>query len=246
MLIVRDIMTTKLITVTPDTTLAHAANLLRQHGFHHLPVARRVKGVTFQHLEHEKPGDALLLEGLLTAQDIDLAAALAQQEGADSAQPFWQERHVADVMHSASLRVTPTTSIAAAAQMLVDRNLNYLPVVDYGLVDGESRAMLVGLITQSDLLLSLARVIGALEPGMQLDILLPAGDIAILGRALVLASELHMHVRSAIASPDLDGVIRVATLRLGTINPMPLLLRFKAENIQFSFGNSFAEGHSHV
>lgn len=246
MLIVRDIMTTKLITVTSDDTLAHAANLLRQHGFHHLPVARMVEGVTLQHQENEKAEKALLLEGLLTAPDIDLAAAWTQQEGGGDAQQLWQERRVAEVMHSASLRVTPTTSIAAAAQMLVDRNLNYLPVVDYGLLDGENRAMLVGLITRSDLLLALARVLGALEPGMQLDIVLPGGDIATLGRALILASELHMNIRSMIASPDSDGVIRVATVRLGTINPTPLLKRFKAENIQFSFGNSFAEGVDYV
>ncbi len=246
MLIVRDIMTTKLITVTSDDTLAHAANLLRQHGFHHLPVARMVNGVALQQQESEKPGKALLLEGLLTAQDIDLAVALAQQEGAGDPQQLWQERCVVEVMHSASLRVTPTTSIAAAAQMLVDRNLNYLPVVDYGLVDGENRALLVGLVTRSDLLLALARVMGALEPGMQLDILLPTGDIATLGRALMLASEQHMNIRSVIASPDSDGVIRVATLRLGTINPTPLLMRFKAENIQFSFGNSFAEGENYA
>lgn len=242
MLIVRDIMTTKLITVTPDDTLAHAANLLRQHGFHHLPVARIVRNVTFQHQENEKPGNALLLEGLLTAQDIDLVAALAQQESANDAQQPWQERRVIEVMHSAALRVMPTTTIAAAAQMLVDRNLNYLPVVDYGTVEGETRAMLVGLITRSDLLLSLARVMGALEPGMQLDILLPGGDIAVLGRALALASELHMHVRSVIASPDSDGIIRMATLRLGTINPMPLLLRLKGENIRFACGKSFSRG----
>ncbi len=246
MLIVNDIMTTKLVTVTPDTTLAHAANLLRQHGFHHLPVARMVSGVTSHQLEGEKSRNVLLLEGLLTAQDIDLAVALAQQEGADDPQQPWQERRVVDVMHRALLRVTPTTSVAAAAQMLVDRNLNYLPVVDYGLVDGESRDMLVGLITRSDLLLALARVMGALEPGMQLDILLPGGNVATLGRALVLASELHMHIRSVIASPDSDGVIRVATLRLGTINPTPLLMRFKAENIQFSFGTPMVEGESYA
>lgn len=238
MLIVHDIMTTKLITVTPDDTLAHAANLFRQHGFHHLPVARTVNVLPSE----EKPHKALLLEGLLTAQDIDLAAALAQQEGTDDPQQRWQERHVGDVMHRALLRVTPTTSIAAAAQMLVDRNLNYLPVVDYGLVQDENRALLVGLLTRSDLLLTLARVMGALEPGMQLDILLPSGNVATLGRVLLLASELHMHVRSVIASPDVDGTVRVATLRLGTINPTPLLLRLKAENIQFSFGNPFAQG----
>ncbi len=242
MLIVNDIMTKNLITVTPDDTLAHAANLFRQHNFHHLPVARMVDILASQ----DKPQKALLLEGLLTAQDIDLAAALAQQEGAGAPQQPWQERHVVDVMHRALLRVTPTTSIAAAAQMLVDRNLNYLPVVDYGLVQGEDRALLVGLITRSDLLLTLARVMGALEPGMQLDVLLPGGNIATLGRVLILASELHMHVSSVIASPDTDGVVRITTLRLGTINPTPLLQRLKAEKIQFSFGNPFAEGETYV
>jgi CBS domain-containing protein len=34
-MIVHDIMTTKLITVAPDDTLAHAANLLRQYRFHY-------------------------------------------------------------------------------------------------------------------------------------------------------------------------------------------------------------------
>ena len=246
MLSVRDIMTTKLITVTSDETLAHAANLLRRHGFHHLPVVRAVNDVISQSLESKKPRKALLLEGLLTAQDIDLAVALAQQEETgDSPQP-WQERRVVEVMHSASLRVTPTTSVAAAAQMLVDRNLNYLPVVDYGLVDGESRAMLVGLITRSDLLLALARIMGALEPGMQLDIFSPIGDVAIIGRVLTLASELHMHIRSVIASPDSDGVIRVATLRLGTIDPTPLLMHLRSEHIQFSFGNPLPEGGNYV
>ncbi|HEX6553930.1 MAG TPA: CBS domain-containing protein [Ktedonobacteraceae bacterium] len=32
-MIVRDIMTTKLVTVEPDDTLGHAAQLLRQHQF---------------------------------------------------------------------------------------------------------------------------------------------------------------------------------------------------------------------
>lgn len=247
MLIVRDIMTTRLITVTPEDTLAHAANLLRQYQFHHLPVARVVDGITaIADSSSSKPGKALLLEGLLTAQDIDLAATLARQEGASDAQQSWQEQHVVEVMHRALLRVTPTTSIAAAAQMLVDRNLNYMPVVDYGEVNGESRAMLVGLITRSDLMLALARVMGALEPGMQLDINVPANDMTTLGRTLMLASELRMHISSVIAAPDVDGIIRVATIRLGTINPAPLLMRLKVEGIQFSFGGSITEGEIHA
>ncbi|HEV2663090.1 MAG TPA: CBS domain-containing protein [Ktedonobacteraceae bacterium] len=244
MLIVRDIMTTKLVTLTPDDSLAHAANLFRQHHFHHLPVVQTVNVVSSQHTEGEKPRKGFLLEGLLTSQDIDMASALGERE--EDAQHFWQERKVVEVMHRAQLRVTPTTSVAAAAQLLVERNLNYIPVVEYGLVGEESKAMLVGLITRSDLLIALSRAMGALEPGMQLDIILPLGSMATLGHALVLASELHMQIRSVMAAPDPDGVPRVATVRLGTINPTPLLIRLKAEGIQFSFGSPLTEGEAYV
>ncbi len=244
MLIVRDIMTTKLITLIPDDSLAHAANLFRQHHFHHLPVVQTVNIVSSQHPDSEKPRKGFLLEGLLTSQDIDMASVLGERD--DDAQHFWQERKVAEVMHRAQLRVTPTTSVAAAAQLLVERNLNYIPVVEYGLVGEESKAMLVGLITRSDLLLALSRTMGAVEPGMQLDIILPLGSMATLGHALVLASELHMQIRSVIAAPDPDGVPRVATVRLGTINPTPLLIRLKAEGIQFSFGSPLTEGEAYV
>src|SRR6266487_682508 len=122
MLIVRDIMTTKLLTVTPDDSLAHAANLFRQHKFHHLPVVRTVNVVSSQHLDDEKPRKGFLLEGLLTSQDIDMASALGER----------------------------------------------------------------------------------------------------------------------------DDDPRVATMRLGTINPTPLLIRLKAEGIQFSFGSPLTEGEAYV
>ena len=39
-MIVSEVMATKLVTVTPNDTLSHAASLLRQHQFHHLPVVQ--------------------------------------------------------------------------------------------------------------------------------------------------------------------------------------------------------------
>jgi len=42
-MIVRDIMSTNMITVVADDTLSHAANMLRQYQIHHLPVVRHVQ-----------------------------------------------------------------------------------------------------------------------------------------------------------------------------------------------------------
>jgi acetoin utilization protein AcuB len=240
--IIRDIMTTQLVTVAPDDTLARAANLFRQHQFHHLPVARTISVPDTESGNPKKHKTLLALEGLLTSQDIDLLATLARQNSESEAQHPWQERLVAEVMHRALLRVSPTTGVAAAAQILVERNLNYLPVVEYDQRLQEQKAILVGLVTRSDLLIALSRAMGAFEPGMQLDVTLPSGDMSFLARTLLLASELHIPIRSLMAVPLGNGHPHVATLRLGTINPAPLLLRLQKEGIHYSFGNSLVEG----
>lgn len=235
-MIVRDIMTTKLITIEPDDTLAHAANLLRQYQFHHLPVTRKVRSTS----ENGSQSTLHLFEGLLSSSDIDIAAALDKRGDAAPGTP-WQERRAVEIMHRAIIRVTPTASVAAAARILVERGLNYLPIVEYKLIKDESRVILVGLLTRSDLLIALARATGAFEPGMQLDIVLPPGDMAPLARTLLLAADLHVHVSSIMASPLADGTLPVATLRLSTINPTPLLLRLQEEGIHYSFGGSLLE-----
>jgi acetoin utilization protein AcuB len=229
-MIVRDVMTTKLITVTPDDTLSHAANLLRQYQFHHLPV---VKAST---AGSKRP----ILEGLLTSQDIDMAAAVGSLSSTDLLHQPWQERRVVEVMHRASLRVTPNTSVAAAAQILVERGLNSLPVVEYEPMEqegAETKPILVGLLTRSDLLIALARSLGAYEPGMQLIIPLPMGNLTPLAKTLLLAAELHISVRSVMAAPLEASIPVSAVLRLGTINPAPLLARLQEAQIQYSFAD---------
>ncbi len=242
-MIVSDVMTTRLVTVVPDDTLSHAANLLRQYQFHHLPVVRTAP--TFGSIYTEKSQHPML-EGLLTSQDIDMAAAVGTSSSEILRQP-WGERRVFEVMHRATIRVSPTTSVAAAAQILVERGLNALPVVEYErqeLSSGEQqgdtllRPLLVGLLTRSDLLIALARSLGAFEPGMQLTIQLPLGDLTPLAKTLALAAELHIQVRSLLAAP-LEGKVPLsATVRLGTIHPAPLLVRLQDEHIDYAYGEA--------
>lgn len=253
-MIVSEVMSTKLITVTPDDTLSHAANLLRQYQFHHLPVVQALETGGMHSTEYEARDSSLLLKGLLNSHDIDLVVALGKQSSSgDLLHRPWQERRVVEVMHRASMRVTPSTSVAAAAQILVERGLNCLPVVEYEhLGQGApnaglpAQAVLVGLLTRSDLLMALARAMGAFEPGMQLTITLPEGDLAPLAHTLLLAAELHIQVRSVIAAPLESGVPRVATVRLGTINPAPLLVRLQEASIAYSFADPQSESDIHV
>ena len=253
-MIVREAMTTRLITVASDNTLSHAANLLRQYQFHHLPVVRMAKAPQTGKTEYTAPPGPLLLEGLLTSYDIDLVVELEKQHSSDEAlEKPWQGRRVVEVMHPAPLLVTPTTSVAAAAQIMVERGLNYLPVVEYAsselpVEDTQEEALpvLVGLLTRSDLLMALARTMGAFEPGMQLILPLPPGDMAPLGNMLLLAAELDIRVPSVVATPPREGLPRIATVHISTIHPAPLLKRLQEAGIEYGFADWQLEGETHV
>jgi len=245
-MIVSEVMTTQLVTVTPNDSLSHAAGLLRQHQFHHLPVVRPI-------YRHETSNSWPVLEGLITSNDIDLAAGVGNEKSINSEQRPWEERRVAEVMNRSIMRVTPTTSVAAAAQLLVERGLNCLPVVEYEESHNteqdseyEARTFLVGLLTRSDLLIELARILGAFEPGMSLRIPLPTGDQTSLAKLLLLAAELHTKVDSVIVAPPKKGVPHVATVRIGTINPAPLLVRLQQAGISYSFANFQSERDTHA
>src|SRR5260370_23238689 len=98
-MIVSEVMTTDLVTVTPDDSLSHAANLLRQYQFHHLPVVKSTQEWKPQARQHLSYPDWPVFEGLITSNDIDLAATLGTENSPPNAQHPWQKRHVAEVMN---------------------------------------------------------------------------------------------------------------------------------------------------
>lgn len=251
---VREIMTTRLITVAPDDTLSHAANLLRRYQFHHLPVVRVAKASQTGKTGYGASSGPLLLEGLLTSYDIDLAVELEKQNSSGEAlEKPWQERRVVEVMHHPPLLVTPTTDVTTAAQILVERGLNCLPVVEYESSElpaqdtqQEVPPVLVGLLTRSDILIALARTTGAYEPGVQLILPLPPGDMTPLANMLLQAAELHIQVSSVVATPPREGVPHVAVVHVSTIYPAPLLKRLQEVGIQYHFAGSQLEGKTHA
>jgi acetoin utilization protein AcuB len=253
-MIVREVMMTRLITVALNDTLGHVANLLRQYQFHHLPVVRTANAPEAGKIGYRALNARLLLEGLLTSNDIDLAVELERQSSAhNTVERPWQERHVVEVMHRTPITVTPTTSVAAAAQIMVERGLNCLPVVEYESAEQPSQdaeqdalPLLVGLLTRSDLLIALAHITGAFEPGMQLILPLPPHDVAPLAKMLMLAAELHIQVPSVVAVSQKEGVPRVATVSISTIYPAPLLKRLQEAGIQYCFAGSQLEEDTHV
>jgi CBS domain-containing membrane protein len=126
---VADLMSTDLVTLTEDETLAHAQRCMARGRIRHLPVVRDGR-----------------LTGLLTHRDL-LAASFsifAEVEHNEQRRIFDTVR-VIEAMHRDVVTVSPDLGVAQAASILLENKYGCLPVVDG---DG----ILVGIVTEADFL----------------------------------------------------------------------------------------------
>ena len=126
---VSDIMSTDVITLIEDETLAHAKSCMDRGRIRHLPVVRGRR-----------------LVGLVTHRDL-LAASFsifAEVEPAEQRRVF-VTIPVAEAMHRDVVTVRPDDSVAEVASILLDNKYGCLPVVD-------EAGDLVGIVTEADFL----------------------------------------------------------------------------------------------
>ncbi|MWD29087.1 CBS domain-containing protein [Aquicoccus sp. SCR17] len=126
-----DIMTTTLVTTTPDTTLAEAARLFRAHAIKSLPV---VDG-------------QMRLQGLVL--QADLLAPLVAEGGVAGWRRRRGPRKLAEVMRPADGAVPHDMPVGALLNRLAAEGSEVIPVV--------SEERLVGILTRSDIMRLLLR-----------------------------------------------------------------------------------------
>lgn len=135
---VADVMTTEVLTVAPETSLKQVAELLTARGISGAPVVdaeRRVLGVVSE-------ADIIVKERRLT--EPDLWHRLIGHGGGEGAAAKRAARTAGEAMTAPALTVLPTRRVDAAAAIMLDRQVNRLPVVD-------DRGVLVGIVTRADL-----------------------------------------------------------------------------------------------
>jgi CBS domain-containing membrane protein len=126
---VADLMTTEVVTLTEDETLAHAQRCMARGRIRHLPVVRDGK-----------------LSGLVTHRDL-LAASFsifAEVEASEQRRVFDTVR-VVEAMHRDVVTVSPDLAVSKAARILLENKYGCLPVVD-------DEHLLVGIVTEADFL----------------------------------------------------------------------------------------------
>ena len=126
---VRELMSTDLVTLTEDETLAHAQGCMARGRIRHLPVVRDGK-----------------LVGLLTHRDL-LAASFSIFAEVDRGEQrrIFGTVPVVEAMHRDVVTVAPDLPVREAARILIENKYGCLPVVGPA---GE----LVGIVTEADFL----------------------------------------------------------------------------------------------
>ena len=170
-------MTTDVITVTPDTPLVKARDLLREHNIKQVPVV-------------DQKGN---LVGILTDRDIKQAwASPATTLSIYELTYVLQKLTVESVMVKDPITVTPNSTIERATKILHDRKIGSLPVVE----DGK----LVGIITSTDLMEVLLDGLGVQEESGRL-VVLVRDRIGVLADVCSILKDANISIVSMITLP---------------------------------------------
>ena len=192
-MLVKDVMTSAVVTAEPASTIGAAARLLHEGRFRHLPVVANGR-----------------LVGIVS--DRDLTAASLPTVG--------------DIMHSHVITTSPGTPIEAAASLLAENKIGALPVVD------ASTDTLVGIISQTDLFVVLARLMRGEGPSTRLELHmldLPRELAAVAG----IAQQQRVGITSLVTIPPPgDGRRHTVIVRVGTIDPRPFITALRDAGIE--------------
>jgi acetoin utilization protein AcuB len=185
-------MTPEVVTLSPAATAGEALAMCRERRIRHLPV---------------------MMEGELVGivSDRDLRSATPAFGDPDHAEALASVR-VRDVMSTNLLTTRRDEPIEVAANTMREHAIGCLPVVE----DGQ----LMGIITTSDVMEALVRLVGAHEPGSRMVVSVPDRPGSLAGAAGVFGI-CDVNIVSVIAGPISESRPgeRLAVFRIDTIHP---------------------------
>lgn len=150
-MLIKDWMSKSPVTAKPATSIMKAAKLMKENGFHRLPVVE----------------DDGKLVGIVSDRDIKEASP-SKATTLDMHELYYllSEIKVGDIMTKGVISVAPEDTVEKAAVLLLRHNIGGLPVVD-------EEQRVVGVITDSDIFKVLVSITGVLSGGIQFALDLP-------------------------------------------------------------------------
>jgi acetoin utilization protein AcuB len=217
-LLVRDWMTRKLVTLSPEASVAEALTLCRERRIRHIPI-----------LEEGR------LVGIVSDRDLrDASPALGDAQRATAL----QEIRVGDVMTREVSTADPQDSIENVAQEMYELKIGSLPVVAEGPVVDEGLAVveeeLLGIVTSSDVMRALVTLAGLPEPGCRIEVRAP-NRAGILAEVAGKIQDLGVDIFSVLSDPDRRSGRRTMVFQLVTTDPSSVMEGLKMAGYEVSW-----------
>ncbi len=179
-MLVKNRMTTEVITLNPDQTLLKAMTLIQQKGIRHLPVVQ---------------GDKVV--GMVTEFDVRKAGASDSSTlSVFELNYLLDQIKVGSFMSKKLITVSPEEPIEVAAKKIYDHKIGALPVVE--------KDRLIGLITSSDILETFIEVLGINEPSIRVEVELENRTGALADTAKIL-KDMGLYLVSVVTLPQEEG-----------------------------------------
>jgi acetoin utilization protein AcuB len=194
-MIIEQIMTTNVITLTPANTIADAIETIKQHKIRHIPITNENGKVV----------------GIVTDRDIrDASPSIfhADEHLEDLQKP------VSTIMKTNVITGHPLDFVEEVAAVFYEHRISCMPVV--------KDEKLVGIVTETDLLYTLVQLTGAHQPGSQLEVKVP-NRAGMLCEVASFFRKRNVNISSILVYPDKDEQYKILVFRVQTMNPMAVI-----------------------
>lgn len=204
---VKDFMTRKVVYISPDTTVSHAADLMREQGLHRLPVIENDQLV------------GLVTEGTIAQASPSKATSLSIYE----MNYLLNKTKVKDVMIRDVVTVSGYASLEDATYLMLKNKIGILPVVD--------NHQVYGVITDRDVFQVFLEIAGYGEEGIRVRFV-TEDEVGVLGKIISLIVEENLNISHTVNIPRKDGKVIIEVQIDGSIDLPALKEKFEANGIQ--------------
>lgn len=204
---VKDFMTRKVVYISPDTTIAHAADIMRDQKLHRLPVIENDKLV------------GLVTEGTIAEASPSKATSLSIYE----MNYLLNKTKVKDVMIHDVVTISQYASLEDATYLMLKNKIGILPVVD--------NEQVYGIITDRDIFKAFLEVSGYGEKGVRMRFV-TEDEVGVLSHIIALLVEENLNISNTVNIPRKDGKVVIEVQIDGDIDLVSLKSKFEVHNIK--------------
>lgn len=204
---VKDFMTKKVVYVSPNTSVAHAADLMKEQGLRRLPVIEQDRLV------------GLVTAGTMAEASPSKATSLSIYE----MNYLLNKTKIRDVMIKDVVTISPYASLEDAIYVMMTHKIGVLPVAENGVMSG--------IITDRDVFKTFLRVSGYGEEGVRVRLFLK-DEAGAFEKVIKAFADDKRNIRSIVVNKENDDKVVVEVQLDGSFDTDQLQHQLKELGIQ--------------